>query len=62
MTQSLADKFNNSIVNMDFTSLYPNFQKTYTIHRPNEKFNKIKRILEKIDGLSQEKIKKRKPG
>jgi hypothetical protein len=55
MTQSLADKFNNSIVNMDFTSLYPNFQKTYTIYRPDEKSNKIKRILEKIDGLSQEK-------
>jgi DNA polymerase elongation subunit (family B) len=54
MTQSLADKFNNSIVNMDFASLYPNFQKTYTIYRPDEKSNKIKRILEKIDGLSQE--------
>jgi hypothetical protein len=40
---------------MDFASLYPNFQKTYTIYRPDEKFNKIKRILEKIDGLSQEK-------
>jgi DNA polymerase elongation subunit (family B) len=54
MTQSLADKFNNSIVNMDFASLYPNFQKTYTIYRPDEKSNKIKRILENINGLSQD--------
>lgn len=55
MTQSLEDKFNHSIVNMDFASLYSTVQTTYAIHRPNEKSNKIKRILEKIDGLSQEK-------
>ena len=54
MTQSLSEKFNNTIVNMDFASLYPNFQKTYTIYRPDEKSNKIKKILEKINGLSQE--------
>jgi hypothetical protein len=54
MTQSLADKFNNSIVNMDFASLYSTVQTTYTIYRPDEKTNKIKRILERINGLPQE--------
>lgn len=55
MTQSIVEEFNNinlPIANMDFASLYPGFQKTYTIYRPDEKSNKIKRILEKIDGLS----------
>jgi len=57
MTQSIVEEFNNinlPIANIDFASLYPNFQKKYTIYRPDEKSNKIKRILEKIDGLSQE--------
>jgi|688.fasta_scaffold2480948_2 hypothetical protein len=57
MTQSISEQFNNinlPIANMDFASLYPGVQKTYTIHRPDGKSNKIKRILEKIDGLSQE--------
>jgi len=53
MTQSLADKFNNSILNMDFVSLYSTVQTKYTIHRP-DKANKIKKILERINGLSQE--------
>jgi hypothetical protein len=52
MTQSLSEKFNNILVNMNYASLYPRFQKTYTIYRTDEKSNKIKRILEKIDGLS----------
>jgi DNA polymerase elongation subunit (family B) len=54
MTQSLSEKFNNTIVNMDFASLYPGVQKTYTIYRPDAKSNKIKKILENINGLSQE--------
>jgi DNA polymerase elongation subunit (family B) len=57
MTQSISEQFNNinlPIANMDFASLYPGVQKTYTIHRTDEKSNKIKKILERIDGLSQE--------
>jgi DNA polymerase elongation subunit (family B) len=54
MTQSLSEKFNNTIVNMDFASLYPGFQKSYTIYIPGLKSKKIKKILERIDGLSQE--------
>jgi DNA polymerase elongation subunit (family B) len=54
MTQSLAEKFNNTIVNMDFASLYPRFQKSYTIYIPGSKSKKIKKILENINGLSQE--------
>ncbi len=57
MTQSIAEKFNNinlPISNMDFASLYPGFQKSYTIYIPGSKSKKIKKILEKIDGISQE--------
>jgi hypothetical protein len=57
MTQSIAEQFNNinlPIANMDFASLYPGVQKSYTIYRPDAKGNKIKKILENINGLSQE--------
>jgi hypothetical protein len=55
MTQSIAEKFNNinlPIANLDFASLYSGVQ--FTIYRPDKKINKIKKIIEKIDGLSQE--------
>jgi hypothetical protein len=54
MTQSLSEKFNNILVNMNYASLYPRFQKSYTIYIPGSKFKKIKKILENINGLSQE--------
>lgn len=37
MTQSITNKFNNTIgavANLDFASLYPQFQKSYTIFVP----------------------------
>ena len=57
MTQSIANKFNNTIgavANLDFASLYPSFQKSYTIYLPGKKAKKIQKILENINGLSQD--------
>lgn len=57
MTQSIANKFNNTIgavANLDFASLYPSFQKSYTIYMPGLKVKKIQKILENINGLSQD--------
>lgn len=57
MTQSIANKFNNtigSVANLDFASLYPQFQKSYTIYLPGKKAKKIQKILENINGLSQD--------
>jgi hypothetical protein len=57
MTQSMADKFNNTIgavANLDFSSLYPHFQKSHIIYVPGLKVKKIQKILENINGLSQD--------
>lgn len=57
MTQSIANKFNNTIgavANLDFATLYPQFQKSYTIYMPGLKVKKIQKILENINGLSQD--------
>ena len=53
----MDNKFNSvslNIANLDFASLYPSFQKSYTIYRPGKKAKKIQKILENINGLSQE--------
>lgn len=60
MTQSIANKFNNTIgavANLDFASLYPSFQKSYNkyyVRMAGLKVKKIQKILENINGLSQD--------